>query len=209
MKFTKYVGSIELSPDKNVKDVTLKLVGDHFRGSVYITDVMFQSGHFSTGYLPANDEMLKRERDADGSPIENRHFNVIIRGDKEVVVPNRKMNETSSELSQRVTGGMDFTFYPTQDVQENGLMFSHQYETRRFNLQDSLKENDVFEFKSSKRQVMINGEGNVDYEGMFQTIPAGFGFFRVQVKGTNGRPGSGVLLCEPDQWLLGKGGARL
>lgn len=211
MAFERYLATVEVAEGKKVSSIEIRLVVEDMQGTFWFTDLMFQEGRWATGQLPATQEMLKRERDAGGNPIQYRHFNVVVRGAKIIAVPNRASVYEETDITKRVTGGMDFTFWPTQALPSGALRFSHQYRTRTFQLKEPLKAGDEFRFWASRLKVQINGQDTRNYSGFYHTIPAGFGRFNVEMIDpvTDEPMGSGYLLCEVETWLLGVGGRRM
>jgi len=210
----RYFGTVyaEDPKQKRVSEVDFKFVLKDAVGTIHVTDLQLQEGSSISGFVPANQEMLKRETDSSGTAIENRHFNVVIRGEKTIGVPNRALPSEEQDLQDRVSGGMDFTFHPTQDV-PSGLHFAHYFETRTFDLQQSLKAGDLFEFKATTRTIAVNSASTKNYEGFFLLVPAILGKYNVAVQNNTDAEGSyhgsGYLLCEADTWIRGKGGERM
>lgn len=222
MAFERYLATVETAEGKKVSSIEVRLVVEDMQGTFWFTDLTFQEGRWATGHVPATQEILKRERDAGGNPIQYRHFNVVVRGAKIIAVPNRASVYEETDITKRVTGGMDFTFWPTQSLPSGALRFSHQYRTRTFRLNEPLAAGDEFRFWASRRKVQINSRDTRNYSGFYHTIPAGFGRFNVEmidpstettdpITGTTtAKPiGSGYLLCEVDTWLKGIGGERM
>lgn len=210
--WSRYFGSIQVEPGKNVRQVKVTFIAEDTTGIIRCTDLQLQAGATGTGYMPAYREFLKRERDGDGTIVRKRHFNVVIRGKKTIAVPNRALPRNEAHLKDRVTGGMDFTFRPSQETSPT-LYVSNDVETRRFYLFDPLQSGDIFEYKATDRTIRTNGEATANVDGPYQTVPAVLGKYIVAVPNTEDQDGeyhgSGYLLCEADTWLKGKGGAYM
>lgn len=197
---------------KRVTGVDFSFVMEDTTGTLHVTDLQLQEDSSASGFVPANQQMLTRETDSSGNVLQKRHFNAVIRRKKTIGIPNRALPRDEQHLQDRVTGGMDFTFRPTQDVPP-GLHFAHYFETRTFDLQDALKAGDVFEFKATTRTVAVNNAATNHYDGFYLLVPAILGKYNVAVQNTTDTDGifhgSGYLLCEADTWLRGEGGARM
>lgn len=210
----RYFGTVysKDSKQKRVSEVDFKFILEDATGTIHVTDLQLQEASSISGFVPANQEMLKREKDSSGNPILKRHFNAVIRGEKAIGVPNRALPSDEQYLQDRVTGGMDFTFHPTQDAPP-GLHFAHYFETRTFDLQDALNVGDVFELKATTRTIAVNSAATKNYEGYFLLVPAILGKYNVAVQNKTDAKGdfhgSGYLLCEADTWVTGKGGERM
>ena len=212
MRWVRLLGTVETAKGKQVEWLEVHWVVEDAAGTVWVTDLQLQDGRFLTGHVPHNQEMLEREKDpATGQPIRYRHFNAVIRGQKMIAVPNRAAVQNEVDFNLRVPGGMDFTFWPSQDLPGGALRFAHQYRTRRFILYEPLAAGDEFRFWASRLEVSVNGVRTRNYSGLYHVCPPGFGRFHVEMLDpATGKPvGSGVLLCEVDTWLRGIGGRRM
>lgn len=209
-RWTRYFFTFPVNPNRKVKYIDYRFVVADCEGTVHVTDMLFQTGRMTTGYVPANKELLKRDRDQQGNPIQRRHYNGVIRGKKTIAVPNRERVSEEKDLSKRVTGGINFFLTATQKTSSDGVHFSHQYGQREMTLHPPLGANEQLEFSATKRQVKINGLDTSQYTGKFHTCPAGFGIFHVSLSDEDGElHGSGRFLCEVDMWLKGIGGERM
>ncbi len=199
--FTRYFYTVEPEANKKVKSIDFKLVARDFEGRIHVTDIMLQEGRMPSGYVPANKEMLKRERDANGNIVAKRHFNAVIRRKKNLGVFNRARVSEEGDLSARVTGGLDYTLNVSKD---SSLSLSTLYGTRKFTLKDPLKKGDLFEFHATSRVVKINGVAKRNYSGTYHLIPGVLGLYTIDLG-----QGAGHLLLEVDTWLKGIGGEKL
>ena len=197
-----YIGTVQAIAGKKVDHIDIIVKAEDVTGDINLTDLQFQDGMWSTGYVPASEEMLKRETDGPGIVILTRHTNVVIRGKKTINVPNWSSGDTEQILQNRVTGGMGFKFEATSAVPGNVLQYSHEYRTRTFILHEPLNPGDVFDFYAHTRTVTINGVKTGNYFGFYHTCPGRMGRFNVEAT-------TGLLLCEPDAWLKGIGGERM
>ncbi len=192
--------TVQVAANKRVDSITANLVGADYTGTLWVADLQLQEGRIPTLWVPNPREMLKRERDQAGNILPNRHFNAVVRGSKIVSVPNRAPVSQDTTFSLRVTGGMDYSCWPT--VAAPTVTFAHEYGNKLFILGEALAAGDRLDFRATSRTVAVNGVPTANYTGSFHTCPGGFGRFRVTMP-------AGLLLCEPDQWLLGPGGERI
>ncbi|WP_228378980.1 MULTISPECIES: hypothetical protein [Thermoanaerobacter] len=202
-----------VKPKKHVQTLEIRFIVADVETELRITDIMLQDGAFLTGYVPTSKEMLKRE-----PGIVYRHFNAVVRGNAIVAVPNRAAVD-QDDITKRVTGGLDYTIRPLQDLPAGALRLNHLYKTRTFKLNKELKAGDELYFSASKRQVEINGVPTTDWEGFYHTIPAGFGRYEIEMidpatedefNPEVAKPiGAAYVLFEVDTWLKGLGGERL
>lgn len=201
-KFTRYFYTVE-NPDQNkkVKSVDLKLAAQDFSGRIYVTDLMLQEGRMPSGHVPANKEMLKRERDPLGNVVERRHFNAVVRRKQNLGVFNRARVSEEGDLQDRVTGGLNYTVNVSKNA---ALVLSTLYGTRKFTLHSSLNNGDLFEFHAIEKQVKLNGSKTGNYTGFFHLIPGVLGLFTADLG-----QGAGHMLLEADTWLKGSGGEKL
>lgn len=201
------------SPKKRVVSAEVRFIVQDVEADIRITDIMLQDGTHLTGYVPANIEILKRE-----PGVTFRHFNIVIRGKAAVTVFNRAPVD-QDDITKRVTGGLDYTIRPLQDLPAGALRLNHLYKTRTFKLNKELKAGDELYFSASKRQVEINGVPTTDWEGFYHTIPARFGRYEIEMidpatedefNPEVAKPiGAAYVLFEVDTWLKGLGGERL
>lgn len=193
----------KIKEGKKVKSISFSLVGNDFEGSYHATDLQLQEGGIVSGHVPANKEMLKRERDDQDNLIKKRHFNAVIRGKQNIGIFNReRQSQGADHLLDRVTGGLDYTFNTTDQV--NSLILKQLYGTRFYQLHDVLNNGDLFKFHATSLTVNINGSTTRNYSGYYHLIPAVLGLYTVDTGG-----GAGYLVCEADTWLKGSGGERL
>lgn len=206
--WTRYLATVRPKDRKRkVKSIDLSIVVADAEGTLYLTDIQLQEAEIASAHVPANREMLARDRDAQGNPLRKRHFNAVIRGKETIAVPNRENVSHEKDFEKRVTGGMDFLLTATQDMPNGGVQFSHQYRQRTFLLDAELKQGEQLEFSATNRRVTVDGRPT-KYSGNYHTCPRGFGIYNVAL--TKGeKNGSGMLLCEVDMWILGQGGERL
>ncbi|WP_091837201.1 hypothetical protein [Marininema halotolerans] len=209
-RWTRYFITFSVDAKRKVQAMDYRYLVSDCEGSVHVTDLMLQIGGAPAGYIPANQELLKRDRDQEDHPITRRHFNGVIRGEKTIAVPNREKVDQEKDLSKRVTGGIDFYLTPTQATSSDGVHFAHQYGQRVMAIHPALVANSELECSASKRQVTIDGAFTSQYSGKFHTCPAGFGIYHLTLLNNQGKQhGSGKLRCEVDMWLKGMGGERM
>ncbi|WP_142504538.1 hypothetical protein [Melghirimyces algeriensis] len=209
-KWTRYFHTFLVDPKRKVTHIDYQWQISDCLGTVWVTDLQFQPGRMATGYLTANRELLKRNRDAEGKPIRRAVYNGVIRGHKTIAVPNRAKISEDPEFSKRVTGGIDFQLTATQSLGKDGVHFSHQHGQRPFTFSLPLRADERLDVQATKRQVTLNGLSTRQYQGHFHTCPAGFGVFQVELRNRDEEPhGSGRLICEVDLWLKGIGGEQM
>lgn len=208
--WTRYFVAFPVDTKRKVKHMDYRFIVRDCEGQVRVTDLLFQLGKMTTGFVPANKEFLKRDRNIEGNLIQQRHYNGVIRGKNTIAVPNREKVSEEKDLSKRVTGGINFYLTTTQPISADGTRFSHQHEQREMVLHSPLTANAQLEFSATKRQVKVNGIDTNQYQGKFHTCPAGFGIYHVSLTNQAGKlHGSGRLLCEVDMWMKGIGGERM
>lgn len=194
-----------VKPKKHVQTLEIRFIVADVETELRITDIMLQDGTHLTGYVPANIEILKRE-----PGVTFRHFNIVIRGRATVTVFNRAPVD-QDDVTKRVTGGLDYTIRPLQDLPAGALRLNHLYKTRTFKLNKELEAGDELYFSASKQQVEINGVPTTDWEGHYHTIPAGYGRYETELvdPATEEPGGAAYVLFEVDTWLKGVGGERM
>lgn len=208
--WTKYFVTLPIDKKRKVKNMDYRFLMTDCTGSVHVTDLMFQLGRMANGYIPANKELLKRDRDSQENVIRTKHYNGVIRGKRTIAVPNRARVSEEKDLSKRVTGGIDFYLSTTQATSTNGVQFAHQYGQREMIIHPVLGRDEQVVCSATKRQVIINGSRTQEYTGKFHTCPAGFGIYHLSLSNEKGEwHGSGMLRCEVDMWLKGLGGERM
>lgn len=205
--WTRYFSSIQVDKNKAVHSLRITVVNDKTEGKIAFTDLMLQEGEVTSGYITANKEMLAKEV-INNEEIATRHFNAVIRGKQSLGIPNRALPVNEVDLNARTTGGMDFTVHATSPVAPEGIKIDQYYGTRPFNLTRGLKQEDIFQYKASSRELLINAQHIEQSDVRFQQIPAISGKFNIEMQQED-RPSSGYVLCEVETWLKGRGGERL
>jgi len=205
--WTRYFSRFQVDKNKSVHSLCITIVNDNTEGKVSFTDIMLQEGDLTSGYMTSNKEMLAKEV-INNEEIAIRHFNAVIRGKQSLGIPNRALPVEEVNLNARTTGGMDFTIYATSYLPPEGVKVDQYYGTRPFYLRRELNQGDTFQYKASRRELLINDQRINQSDVKYQQIPAISGKFNIELQ-QEGRPGSGYVLCEVETWLKGKGSERL
>ncbi len=205
--------TIPINRRKRVSWLQCKSIMADTTGEVNITDLMLQDGAKLSGYMVNTKEMLRKLREYD-LPTESKFFNVVIRGRKTVIIPNRGETIKVSPYAPVVTAPINFTLWAIQALAA-GIQFSHFYRTRIFNYLNTLDAEDKLEFLATAWQVKHNDAVKTkitDYNGLFFEIAAGDGHFNIDLipeEFTERPQPSARILVDIQEWEKDKGTLKL
>lgn len=209
--FMRYTAKVEAT--KPVESVEVEFVIQNCSGDIYVTDVMLQDGGLITGWVPNSQEMLVRPRDQNGNIVPPKHYNCVIRGSVNVVIPNTGGMTLTSPDNNAVniyqppqapaTTGLDLTYTAINERRDN-LYIQTLSGSRVFRYAQWSEPGDVVHMDSASHVVTFNGDptnNGAQWAGAFLTVPYGDVIFSVQQPNTC----AGQFIFEVEEWCVATG----
>lgn len=211
--FLRYVAHFSPQKNKHVKSIKASFVAEDFTGTIRATDFMLQSGRVMTGWVPATKEMLARPRDSSGDIVPPKHFNALIRGQKDVIVPNTGgmvmtlsgswSVDTYMPSTKPATSGLNAKATTLND-RSKPINLKTYYQTRDFVYTGSTNAGDVIDINADQHQVKLNGNSQRNqgaYYGPMLTCPYGDIRYRINMSGRD----AANYLFTVTEWNVAKG----
>jgi len=170
LSWKRYFKTIEnIHKDKKVDNINLALVMENATGNVFYTDLQLQAGQFVTAWVHKTNEIIEWWEDN-----QHRYYNAVVRGEKQLYVPNDGDTEGFANWTVHADTDMD----TPADVQNeyygsSSLEFGQMYRTRNIRITRPLKAGDTLQFNANPRDVTLNGNHFEDYIGLYLGAPAG------------------------------------
>jgi len=169
--YLRYVYTFDKHPEKKVDKINVSIRNNDTKGKMHITDIQLQEGKMLTGWVPNTEEILERKRDEDGNIEPTKYFNALVRGEANIIVPNRGNATTGLDweatIEEETTGAFNIgTFYKTRVLEYKKI----------------IKKGEIVTAEASRHILRKNGNPipSTDYKGPQITAPAGDILYKVK-----------------------------